>query len=354
MNNLNDNNVMNNSIGIMNGRIKFYLSIIFISYFLVKAIFASFDYYPDKFYNRSFTIKSNKKGEYQTAIQSFIPGVWNSELNDLVITLILVIVIFFFKSDTNFPLMGNSYANFMLWGSFFFGLLIEPFRTIVREEGEKEYNLFTFIILLIIGILFLVTTIIGLYSSHNKGKNEFLRYLLYTIVFVITFTLLFIFRKKSNSFISLLYNVEKADKESCKSLDSTPITVKTSGEKFNPNLAFITFLILLFIPMVNNSKLLNVVTGLLLGIFVGSMSFVGIEFPLRREPGEYCLTENKADCLSKGIPDITGKKLDLNLKTKNIINSLTNRVRMNTWTTMGISVIVLIVIILISLRIIYE
>ena len=60
--------------------------------------------------------------------------------------------------------MGNSYANFMLWGSFFFGLLIEPFRTIVREEGEKEYNLFTFIILLIIGHIMYI----------NKQKNLFL------------------------------------------------------------------------------------------------------------------------------------------------------------------------------------
>ena len=84
------------------------------------------------------------------------------------------------------------------------------------------------------------------------------------------------------------------------------------------------------------------------------MSYVGIEFPLRREPGDYCLTEDKASCKKKGIPDITNNELNVNMKTKQIINNLTNKVSINTWTTMGVSLIVMVVIIIISLKILNE
>ena len=42
------------------------------------------------------------------------------------------------------------------------------------------------------------------------------------------------------------------------------------------------------------------------------------------------------------------------MKTKQIINNLTNKVSINTWTTMGVALIVMIVIIIISLRIVNE
>ena len=268
--------------------------------------------------------------------------------------MILAIVIFFFKSETNFPMINNKFTNYALWVPFFMGLLLDPFRVYSLNNGEEDYKIFTFVELVIITILFLIALIMGLFSSFKRGYSVFMRQVIYMIVFILTFVLLIVFRKKSNTFLSLLYSVKSKDSNKCKNVDSDRITVKTSGEYFIPNISFIVFLILIFIPMNSNSTFLNVVNGLLLGIFVGSMSFSGIEFPLRREPGDYCLTENVADCASKNIPDVTNKQLNVQTTTKKIINNLSNRVKMNTWTTMGVSLIVIIVIIIISLRVINE
>ena len=100
-NKINLNN-MNNGINVFGNKINLYLSIIILSYFLIKTIFSSFGVYPDKFYNRNFTINSNGKNNMNNVINSFVPGVWNSEMNDLIITLILVLVIFFFKKFGSF------------------------------------------------------------------------------------------------------------------------------------------------------------------------------------------------------------------------------------------------------------
>ena len=251
-------------------------------------------------------------------------------------------------------MQDGKFLNLALWVHFFIALFIEPLRIYTLSRDEDEYKVFTFIVLLIMVLLFLVTTVYSLFISYQSGLNSFMSHVLYTVVFIITFVLLYVFRKKSDTFLSLLYNVQTKDATGCKNLEAENVTVKTSGETLYPNIAFLSFLILIFIPMISNSKFLNAMNGLFLGLFIGSMSYVGIEFPLRREPGDYCLTKDKAACNKKGIPDITNKELNVNMKTKQIINNLTNKVSINTWTTMGVALIVMIVIIIISLRIVNE
>ena len=73
---------------------------------------------------------------------------------------------------------------------------------------------------------------------------------------------------KIRYFFSLLYNVQTKDATGCKNLEAENVTVKTSGETLYPNIAFLSFLILIFIPMISNSKFLNAMNGLFLGLFI--------------------------------------------------------------------------------------
>ena len=153
--NENINNNTNNGGNLFGNKINVYLSIIILSYFLIKTIFSSFGIYPDKFYNRNFTLNSNSKNNMNNVINSFVPGVWNSEMNDLIITLILVLIIFFFKSNSNFPMNKGSLLNFSLWVPFFIALIIEPMRVYTLSRDEDNYKIFLFIELIVIVSLFL-------------------------------------------------------------------------------------------------------------------------------------------------------------------------------------------------------
>ena len=99
-----------------------------------------------------------------------------------------------------------------------------------------------------------------------------------------------------------------------------------------------------------NNAIINGFNGYLLGYFVSRVSFFGIQYPFRKTPGNHC--SSREECNKKNIPYYNIDDID---KTKladitNVNNNLQSRININTWTILGISLIIIIFIFLIIIK----
>ena len=146
-NSINTNNYNNNMKNISDNsilsRIRIYLFIVFIAYFFIKIIYSPFKIYPNKYNYNSLILKSCDELNITKYLNNYTPEIWNTELYDFLILIILCILLFLFKSNNEFPMHNNSYINIPLWFSFIIGLLIPPLLTFFygsKEDLQKTYD----------------------------------------------------------------------------------------------------------------------------------------------------------------------------------------------------------------------
>ena len=146
--NNNNNNNLNNSLNSIDsnnllGRIRIYLFIVFISYFIIKILYAPFGIYPDKYNYGKYLLKSCKNINVENYIKNYTPDIWNTELFDFLILMVLCIILFLFKFNNTFPKdFKNSFTNISLWLPFIITLFIPPLLTIIYSNNKlnKNYN----------------------------------------------------------------------------------------------------------------------------------------------------------------------------------------------------------------------
>ena len=308
---------------------------------------------------------SNDNSDLQAKdiLHDYTPGIWNSELTDFIILIILVLILFIFKIDKNFPKYDGKYVNLYLWIPFIVGMLIPTFFTsifnsnktlkdifnknrFVKTYGErkKAFDNLSLIELIILGIIAIVILFLSL--INNIGSS-LIYYVIYSSIIIGICILLYFFKNDQYTYTNLFFNSYIED-EKCKKIQKMKdkyYVVQSTGEVFEPNLAFITWIILLLIPY-NNSILLNIINGLLLGYFVAKVSFYGIQYPLVKKSSKFCDRDNGGEC---SIKDISYEKIE-DLKKINDIEKLTStlksRISGNTITILGITLIIIIMIFL--------
>ena len=133
-------------------------------------------------------------------------------------------------------------------------------------------------------------------------------------------------------------------------LSSQRIIVKTCEDVLEPNLSFFAWIMLLLMPF-NNSIIMNVINGLILGYFVSRVSFFGIQYPLVKKPSRFCKKDNPGECKFKGISYSISDQKNLNDldDIKKLSSKLQNRINTNSWTIIGIAIIIISVVFLIML-----
>ena len=295
--------------------------------------------------------------------------------------MILCILLFLFKFDNSFPMYHNKFTNLWLWLPFIGGLLIPPLFISIYNQNNKLKNLFEkskavnevkinknfntvitveFIGLLILGIVIIIYSIIT-----NIGKS-IINYVIYVILLIGICILLYVFRDKTHSYTDILLNkfpsrfskgcqvynndtvidisshVIDISKNPSQDISAARIIVQTTGQQLEPNLSFFAWIILLLIPF-NNSIVINVINGILLGYFVSRVSLYGIQYPLVRKPNKFCKSNDKGECLYKGIDYPVYDTADFeNLKNlSTLTDTLKNRINTNSWTIMGIALIII-------------
>ena len=289
--------------------IEIFLSIIIIGYFGVKIVYGLFfGYYPEKYYYRNIEVTTNEGKATPTTenitLNAYIPGMWNNEMSDFVILLVLSFVVYIYTnmSQKSFIDQSGSISFTFLLG-YIIGLGYPPIYTNYKNLLSNELQSSTLIkyIYLIAILGFIMFVVVMNYSSINGEDHKHrTNYVIYVIVIVLLFGGLLVSKKNSKNYNSVTYfynNGEKCAFNKYGVLQSSGDLVKVTV----PFTAFIILLLFSYEPSEIGMKSLYIfIYGLLLGILVSSVSYYGIEYFLQKHPQKQC--EDLNECILKDMP----------------------------------------------------
>ncbi len=306
--NYKDNNISNFE------SIQTFISFIIIGYFGIKIVYSTFlQYYPDKFYHKSIEISKDETNKDKSVISTYIPNYWNNEFVDFITLLTLSFVIYIF---TNFHSKNIITSNGTISPTFFIGYIIGLGYPIYKKytTNNQEDDTSNTSNTIIGGLLFLIA-VIAIISNYSTNEDHSVNVSIYFVTIFILLYGLYLTRKKSTSKLTTKVFNSKNDK--CAS--STSGIILTSGEKLNLNIPFISFIILLLFkydPYNSSFKYaIYLLFGILLGIFVSSISYFGIEYFLEKTPEKICNDVNECeikdmDYQDKSFYEITKEYID--------------------------------------------
>ena len=330
-------------------QVEVFISLIILGYFGVKIIYGIFfKFYPQKYYyrnieinsesnnlidkekekelfdfikevakidsiktkidNKSITLpqsiseNSSNENVQKLVLNAYMPGMWNNEITDFAVTIILSFIIFVYTNLPNRSMIseeGN--LNPALLFGFVLGLgyppinqVLQPFINNVSSSnvGKNVFNCLGGLIFIFL-ILFII---ISNFSVVNDNSNSSINYLTYVGAIILVIFGLYISRKQEETINSISYFSSNGANCTTK----TNNYVKSSGERLNISATFVVFILLLFFSFTPTKPSSNYayifIYGLFLGIFVSGMSYYGIEYFLIKQPEKSC--NSLAECNS--------------------------------------------------------
>ena len=319
-----------------------------LGYFGIKIFFGAFKKYPNKYYQQNLEInklnicseecQDNKHDSDKVILDYFIPGIWNNEIYDLIITIILAGITYIFTEMTNRNLLNSfGFYNFAFIIGYLIGLNSPYFKAVLDKDpcDSTPYNksvritltLFFYITVIII----LILNVFGAIETEN-GLFKLASYVIYIVVIVIIIVGLIATRKKDELYKKFLYKTYTQQHTDDGKYIRSP-THKTTGKyKLSSDnvvltMTFIAWLFtLFFVYEPTNNVLLyfyNFINGVVLGVFVSGMSFYGCEYLLSKSPKKNCSTSNDCKDLIE-MPSITDEEATAFNFEQNIKNLKTN------------------------------
>jgi hypothetical protein len=307
-----ENDILNSSTdnSFINQAQKF-IAIIIIGYFGIKVIYGSFfGFYPKKYYYRDIEINTNESSEEEKsltkniALNAYVPGLWNNEISDFVSVLVMAFIIFIMTNATSKSFIskeGTIHPAFII--GYILGLgypvMVQNFGAYFTRTFQASCIIQYIYLAVLLAIIFMIV-LMNYYSDNGTIKSSKINYIVYILVlFLLIFGLIFS-KKNINSYSSVTYSYTNG--AVCSSQQSG--IVQSSGETLNITTPFISFIILLLFtyePGEISMKYFYIfIYALLLGIFVSSISYYGIEFFLVKQPQKECNTF--AECSLKKMP----------------------------------------------------
>ena len=300
-----DNDSMNNQFhNYYDKRLQNFMAIIILGYFGIKVIFpAFFNYYPQKYYFRNIQVNTTDNSAIEDnltqniVLNAYVPGLWNNETSDFVITVILAYIIYIFTSFSNRSYIdynGNVSLSFLF--GYIIGLSYPMFIAKYADLFTKQIRTSFFIqsIYLIILIAIIAGIVIINYQSIDKEQNNNrINYLVYFSAIVLLLFGLVLGRKKQESQSTVTYFYNNGDKCTYKQNG----VLVTSGENLKLTVPFTAFILLLFFSYEPSSVTWKnayiFVYALLLGILISSISYFGFEYFLQKQPMKQCESVNE-------------------------------------------------------------
>jgi len=291
-------------------QLEVFISLIILGYFGVKVIYGLFfKFYPSKYYfhNIEFTTNQNKNNASETEnviLNAYMPGMWNTEITDFVVTIILSLIIYIYTYSANKTMLddqGN--INIILLFGYLIGLGFPPMKSVLDSliSNEENQNIGYYIfncINLFIFIMILIFIILG--SNYSKVNNDFSNQVSYITYICVIFLLLFglyISRKKEDVTGPVQYYYSNG--KNCQTNDKKYI--KSSSDILNLSPVFLVFIsLLLFSYNPDDLAWKNIyifLYGLFLGVFVSGISYFGIQYFLIKKPMKQCNSLN--ECLNQ-------------------------------------------------------
>jgi hypothetical protein len=306
---INNNTTYKNMVSI--NQIETFLSIIIIGYFGVKIVYSFFfNFYPQKYYNRNLSIKTNENkinnldNTENITLNAYMPGIWNNEITDFITLIILSVIIFIYthvSTKSFIDINGNLSLSFLF--GYIIGLGYPPIyvnyiKLYSDQINSSDMIKYVYLSILIIFIIYIV--ILNYYTSLRITSSHKTSYMVYVLaIILIIFGSIYAKKNiKTYNSVTYFYNDDSQCTFSKKGI------VQSSGDIINITLPFIVFVLLLFFSYEPEElSLKNIYTfiyGLLLGILVSSISYFGIEYFLIKQPEKIC--NSLSECTLKEIP----------------------------------------------------
>ena len=288
-------------------QIEVFFSLIILGYFGVKVVYGTFfKFYPQKYYYRNLEINStsssnsvddsekDKENTNQLVLNAYMPGMWNSEITDFVVAIILSLIIFIYTSMPNRNMIseeGN--LNPALLFGFILGCGFPPIKhnlePLINRASSSSLRQNIFNCFGILLFIFIVTFIvIANYFSMNNESNSYVGYLTYVCAIILLIFGLYFGRKVSVTTTQITYNMSQGS--NCSKADQK--YVKSSGERLKISTTFVVFILLMLFSFSPANPAFNYgytfIYGILLGIFISGISYYGIEYFLVKQPEKTC------------------------------------------------------------------
>ena len=319
-------------------QVEVFFSMIILGYFGVQVVYGYFfKFYPFKYYNRNIEINWDSTSDNKNVgenvrkliFNAYMPGIWNNEITDFIITIVLSLIIFVYTNVPNRSMIseeGN--LNPALLFGFIIGLgyppMVHNIQPLMKVDPDNNivtcvFNYFSILFVVVLLIVILISN----YNSIdiNNNNNSRTSYLTYVAVIALLLFGLFATRKVDTSINSVTYF--NSTEQNCKT--KTENYIKSSGQRVNISGTFVVFILLLlftFNPQTAPWKYAYIFTyGIFLGIFVSGVSYYGIEYFLVKVPIRNCdsLAECQQDIVTEKDKEKNSEKLEYNMNTNSII-----------------------------------
>ena len=282
-------------------QIKTYMSMIILGYFGVKIVYGLFfKFYPLKYYYRNVDInvsgpetQNNQNNSEQVLLNAYMPGIWNTEITDFSVTVILAFIVYIYTNLGVRAMIdeeGNLSSALLL--GYILGLGYPPYAAILGPilKPSPNNNMGNMVLnCLSIGIFVLIIVLVILSNYFNAGNmSNVMSYSTFCAAIVLLLFGLFIARKQQETVGPVTYYFSNA--ENCKSKSQK--YVMSSGDLIKISPAFACFVLLLFFsydPSDAGWKYVYIMFfGIILGVFVSAISYYGIEYFLIKQPIKQC------------------------------------------------------------------
>ena len=312
-----------------------FISMIILGYFGVHIVYGMFfKFYPKKFYYRNVEINTsdtstNSENTKNVVLNAYMPGMWNTEITDFVVTIILSLIIYIYTNMANRSMIHeNGTINSGLLIGYLIGLGFPPISASIAPllKVDEDNNLGRSVLNCMSVFLFVVILVIIIISNftaiNEQNGNTKVSYITYIAVILLLIFGLFIARKTQQTIGPVTYNF--STEESCNRKEQRYIL--TSGDLVKISPVFVVFIALLLFsydPQNLEWKYIYILFyGLFLGVFVSGISYFGIEYFLIKQPIKQCNTLSQCGILDNLPTDeeVIIKGLDAAEYNKNSVN----------------------------------
>ena len=291
-------------------QIKSFITMIILGYFGVKIVYGLFfKFYPKKYYYKNINIntsavqsETDEDNVKQVSLNAYMPGVWNTEITDFSITIILSFIVYVYTNlGIRTMIDENGNLNSGLLFGYILGLGFPPFyktiQPLTTPSGDNNmgrwvlsclsYGIFIVIIVIIIIINFM---------SAGNMKNV-ISYGTFNAAIALLIFGLILARKTQTTVGPITYYF--SNEEDCKTKSQK--YVMSSGDLVKISPVFASFVILLLFsydPADYGWKYVYImIFGIFLGVFVSGLSYYGIEYFLLKQPIKQCNTASECSTI---------------------------------------------------------
>jgi len=305
-----------------------FIAIIIIGYFGIKIVYGLFfGFYPKKYYYRDIEINTNDFSDESSSsstvttpssssseragsvaknivLNAYVPGLWNNEMTDFITVLVMTFIIFVMTNSSSKSYIskeGTIHPAFIT--GYILGLgypvFIQNYGDYFNKTFQSSCIIQYMYLAVLIAIIFMIV-FMNYYSNNGTTVASKINYIVYIVVLALLIFGLIFSKKNKESYNSVTYSNTNG------SICSTKQNgiIQSSAEVVNITAPFVSFIILLLFtyePSEISMKYLYIfMYALLLGIFVSSISYYGMEFLLVKEPQKEC--NSIAECSLKKMP----------------------------------------------------